>query len=97
MLKAEALSREVVFSSTEAIKELKLRQVMYLHDQLVETLEFDFPFVIPGTTNTWEQVIVADTKRVMPPEILSGNLRCETYFLSYNTPIHKTEYKIFYD
>lgn len=54
MLSAKALSREVVFSSTEAIKELKLVQKMYLHYQLVETLEFDFPFVIPGTTNSWE-------------------------------------------
>lgn len=32
MLSAKALSREVVFSSTEAIKELKLVQKMYLHD-----------------------------------------------------------------
>ena len=63
----------------------------------METLEFDFPFVIPGTTNSWEQVIYADTANVMPAAVLSGNLRAETVFLSYNKPVYKNEYRVFYN
>lgn len=33
----------------------------------------------------------------MPAEVLSGNLRAETIFLSYNKPIYKNEYTVFYD
>ena len=46
----------------------------------METLFFQFGFVIPGSTNSWEQIIVADQENLMPAEVLSGNLVCETIF-----------------
>jgi len=70
---------------------------MYLHGTLVETLFFEFGFVIPNSTNTWEQTIVADKDNIIPAEILSGNLICETTFFSNEVPIHKSKYKIYYD
>ena len=79
------------------IKDLSLAQRMYLHGQLVETLFFQFGFVIPGSTNSWEQIIVADTENMLPPEVMSGNLICETIFYASKVPIHKSSYKVFYD
>ncbi len=70
---------------------------MYMHGQLVETLFFEFGFVMPNSENTFEQTIVADVGNVMPAEVLSGNLECETFFYSHQIPIHKSSYRIFYD
>ena len=70
---------------------------MYVNNNLVETLFFEFGFVIPGSTNSWEQTIVADEGNVMPASALSGNLVCETYFFCNEVPIHKSSYRIFYD
>ena len=87
----------MVFSSVEAVEKMSLVQKMYMHGTLVETLFFEFGFVIPGSTNSWEQTIVADEGNVMPAEVLSGNLLCETILYSHGVPIHKSSYKIFYD
>ena len=87
----------IVFSSKEPVEKMSLIQKMYLHGQLVETLLFEFGFVIPNSTNSWEQTIVADEGNVMPAEVLSGNLTCETLFYSHGVPIHKSSYRIFYD
>jgi retinal rod rhodopsin-sensitive cGMP 3',5'-cyclic phosphodiesterase subunit delta len=97
MLRSKQLARMIVFSSKEAVEKMSLVQKMYLHGQLVETLLFEFGFVIPNSTNSWEQTIVADEGNVMPAEILSGNLTCETLFYSHGVPIHKSSYRIFYD
>jgi retinal rod rhodopsin-sensitive cGMP 3',5'-cyclic phosphodiesterase subunit delta len=92
MLKSKQLARMIVFSSKEPVEKMSLIQKMYLHGQLVETLLFEFGFVIPNSTNSWEQTIVADEGNVMPAEILSGNLTCETLFYSHGVPIHKSSY-----
>eukprot|EP00351_Strombidinopsis_sp_SopsisLIS2011_P003225 CAMPEP_0116877368 /NCGR_PEP_ID=MMETSP0463-20121206/9158_1 /TAXON_ID=181622 /ORGANISM="Strombidinopsis sp, Strain SopsisLIS2011" /LENGTH=57 /DNA_ID=CAMNT_0004524599 /DNA_START=322 /DNA_END=495 /DNA_ORIENTATION=- len=55
---------------------------MTLHGQEVENLFYEFGFVIPGSTNTWDQVIEVDVGQVMPAEVLSGNLVVNTYFLT---------------
>ena len=87
----------IVFKSTEKIENMTMDQKMYLSGQLVETLQFEFGFVMPNSENTFEQTIVADVVNVMPAEVLSGNLICETYFYTHGQPIHKSSYKIFYD
>jgi retinal rod rhodopsin-sensitive cGMP 3',5'-cyclic phosphodiesterase subunit delta len=97
MLACQALAREVVFSSVEIIEKLTLVQTMYLHGQVVESLHFPFPFVMPNTTNSWEQTIVADSENMLPAQILSGNLVCVTQFKAYDKVIHESFYRIFYD
>ena len=37
--------------------------------------------VIPGSTNDWEQIMIAKEDGVLPAEILSGKLQVETLFL----------------
>ena len=73
-----------------------IKQVMSLGGQVVEEFTFDFGFVIPGSTNSWEQVIDADVGQVMPAEVLSGNLEVDTYFCVKNIPFASQKYRIFY-
>ena len=69
---------------------------MKLHGQVVEDMCFNFGFVIPNSTNTWDQMIEAETGHVMPAEVLSGNLIAETYFMAGDQVIAQLTFKIFY-
>ena len=55
---------------------------MSLIGQIVEQLDFNFGFVIPNSTNSWDQTIEADIGNVMTAEVLSGNLVVDTFFMS---------------
>ena len=97
MLASRQVARMLTFSSVELIEKMSLTQNMYLFGQLIECMQFDFGFVIPNSTNSWEQTIVADEGNVMTADVLSGNLICETIFKSGNAIIHNSKYRIYYD
>ncbi len=97
LLQCSEVARELVFYSEEEIKDFQLLQKMYVGDQEIEQLYFRFGFVIPKSQNSWEQIIRADTDNMMPPEVLSGNLRVETIFYYQEYVIHKSFYRIFYE
>lgn len=64
---------------------------------VIERLDFDFGFVIPGSTNSWDQIIEADVDQVMSAEVLSGNLVVDTLFLSGEDKIlAHTKYRVYY-
>ena len=86
----------MTFYSKHPIENFKILQRMKLHGQVVEDMVFNFGFVIPGSTNSWDQMIEADSGHVMPAEILSGNLIAETYFMSGEKAIACQQYKVFY-
>ena len=54
MLQSNTISRMIVFKSVEKIENMTMDQKMYLRGQLVETLNFDFGFVMPNSENTFE-------------------------------------------
>ena len=54
MLGCRAIGREIVFYSKKVMQEFSIRQIMSLHGQVVEEFGFDFGFVMPNTTNSWE-------------------------------------------
>ena len=57
--------------------------------QCIEEWLFDFGFVIPNSTNTWQQVIEADEGNMIPAEVLSGNVTIETsFFVRARLPPH---------
>ena len=74
-----------------------IKQVMSMGGQPIEQFQFDFGFVIPNTTNSWEQVIDAEVGQVMPAEVLSGNLTVDTYFMVKGVVFAKKSYRIYYD
>ena len=96
LLKCKIITRNINFSSKEAIEDLELVQNFYLMGELLESCRFKFGFVIPNSTNDWEQIIEAKEDGVLPAEILSGKLQCETYFLVQGRVLCKNKILIYY-
>lgn len=83
LLDCKVVVREVNFSSIEKIADLELIQNFYLYGELIESARFYFGFVIPNSTNNWEQVVEAKSpEEMLSYEELSGNLVVEILFLT---------------
>jgi len=95
ILDCNLVMREINFSSVDAIENLELVQNYYLQGELIESSRFYFGFVIPNSTNNWEQLIEAK-EDMIPYQILSGNLNVETIFLSNGHVIFKNNILIYY-
>ena len=54
MLGCKAIGREMVFYSKKLMHQFSIKQVMSMHGQVIEEFGFDFGFVMPNTTNSWE-------------------------------------------
>ncbi|KAJ0400790.1 hypothetical protein P43SY_004885 [Pythium insidiosum] len=97
ILKCSAVSREINFSSAEEITQFRLEQRVFLDGSCIEEWLFTFGFVIPGSTNTWQQTIEsAGPENMLDPELISGKLTIETGFYDGDLPIAKTVYRIHY-
>ena len=96
LLKCKKIIRNVNFSSEEKIEDLELIQNFYLMGELFESSRFKFGFVIPGSTNDWEQIMIAKEDGVLPAEVLSGKLQVETLFLVQGSILYKNRILIYY-
>lgn len=98
LLDCKEVVREVNFSSVEKIYDLELIQNFYLLGELIETGRFYFGFVIPNSTNNWEQVVEAKSpEEMLSAEQLSGNLVAEILFLSKGELIIRNRIVINYE
>jgi len=95
LLSCKEVVREINFSSIETLDNLELIQNFFLGEELIESTRFYFGFVIPNSTNSWEQIIEAKDE-ILPYEILSGNLSVETIFLTNGHVISKNHIIIYY-
>lgn len=97
ILKCSAVSREINFSSAEEISQFRLEQRIFFDGACIEEWLFSFGFVIPGSTNTWQQTIEsAGPENMLDPDMMSGKLTIETGFYDGEQPIAKTVYRIYY-
>ena len=96
LLECKKVIRNVNFSSEEKIEDLELIQNFYLMGELFESSRFKFGFVIPGSTNDWEQIMIAKEDGVLPAEVLSGKLQVETLFLVQGNILYKNRILIYY-
>lgn len=97
ILKCRAVSREINFSSTEQMDHFKLEQKVLFKGKCLEEWYFDFGFVIPGSTNTWQSVIeAAPENQMMPANVLNGNVVIETKFFDGDLLVSTSKVKIFY-
>mmetsp|Transcript_28497 Transcript_28497/g.32604 ORF Transcript_28497/g.32604 Transcript_28497/m.32604 type:complete len:155 (+) Transcript_28497:37-501(+) len=97
ILKCRAVSREINFSSRELMNKFRLEQKILFQGQPIEEWDFDFGFVIPNSTNTWQQSIEADDEeKMLPAELLSGNLVIETHFYDEDLVVSESKVRIFY-
>eukprot|EP00605_Chrysophyceae_sp_TOSAG23-4_P000718 GSChrysophyteH1.ASY1.ANO1.802.1 assembled CDS len=95
ILQCRAVSREIRFSSIETIRNFKLKQRVHLHGQCVEEWNFTFGFVMPGSVNSWQQMIEA-APTVLPAEVLSGNVIFETSFFDGEMFLCKSSVRLYY-
>ena len=95
VLDVDEITREIVFSSTEQIKDFQIEQSVLFRNQEIENWSFRFGFVIPGSTNTWQQKICGSPNR-MKPEQLNGNLEILTSFLDGKNLIKRSSVIIYY-
>jgi retinal rod rhodopsin-sensitive cGMP 3',5'-cyclic phosphodiesterase subunit delta len=72
ILKCKSVSREINFFSQHELPNFRLEQRVVFKGQCMEEWFFDFGFVIPGSTNTWQSVIeAAPESQMMPAQALS--------------------------
>ena len=59
---------------------------------------FQFGFVIPNSTNTWQQTIeAAEESKMLPAAALNGNVLIETAFYDDSLLVCKMVLRVFYD
>jgi retinal rod rhodopsin-sensitive cGMP 3',5'-cyclic phosphodiesterase subunit delta len=98
VLECTTVAREIVFSSVRSIDDFHIYQQIFFHGQLIEEWYFRFGFVIPGSTNSWEQTIEAAAKeKMMAADVLSGNLVIKTSFYDADICLGVNRVRIFYE
>jgi len=98
ILGCRAVSREINFTSREEMRNFRLEQRVFFQGVCMEEWFFEFGFVIPGSTNTWQQTIeAADPNSMLPASMLSGNVTIETSFYDSDLFVSKSLVRVFYD
>jgi len=98
ILECRAVSREIIFSSKSSLDKFRLEQRVFFNGVCIEEWFFAFGFVIPGSTNTWQQIIqAASPDKIIPADLLSGNVTFETSFYDDKMFLCKNLVRIFYD
>lgn len=97
ILKCKAVSREINFSSVEPMEKLRLEQKILFKGRYLEEWYFEFGFVIPNSTNTWQSIIeAAPESQMMPANILNGNVVIETTFYDDELLISTSKLRLYY-
>uniref|UniRef100_A0A670K475 Phosphodiesterase 6D n=1 Tax=Podarcis muralis TaxID=64176 RepID=A0A670K475_PODMU len=97
ILKCKAVSRELNFSSTEQMEKFRLEQKVYFKGQCLEEWFFEFGFVIPNSTNTWQSLIeAAPESQMMTANVLTGNVIIETKFYDDDLLVSTSRVRLFY-
>eukprot|EP00697_Spironema_sp_BW2_P017421 gnl/Spiro4/9100_TR4793_c0_g1_i1.p1 gnl/Spiro4/9100_TR4793_c0_g1~~gnl/Spiro4/9100_TR4793_c0_g1_i1.p1 ORF type:complete len:186 (+),score=46.88 gnl/Spiro4/9100_TR4793_c0_g1_i1:75-560(+) len=100
ILQCKAVAREVNFSSDAQIEHFRIHQRLFFQSEEesfeMEDWHFEFGFVIPGSTNTWESIVEA-SDNPWPAELLNGRVRVETSFYDGNLLVSKSVVRVFYE
>jgi len=97
ILKCRAVSREINFSSKEPMDKFRLEQRVLFKGKCLEEWFFEFGFVIPGSTNTWQSVIeAAPESQMMPANVLNCNVVIETRFYDGDMCVSVSKVRVFY-
>lgn len=97
LLNCRAVSREINFSSVEPMEKFRIEQKVLFKGRCIEEWRFEFGFVIPNSTNTWENTIdAAPESEMMPANILNGNVVIETKFFDDDFLVSTSHVRIYY-
>jgi len=97
VLQCRAVSREINFSSIKPMEKFRIEQKVLFKGRCIEEWFFEFGFVIPESTNTWQNVIeAAPESQMMPANVLTGNIVIETKFYDDDFLVSTSNVRIFY-
>ncbi|KAK2711748.1 retinal rod rhodopsin-sensitive cGMP 3',5'-cyclic phosphodiesterase subunit delta-like [Artemia franciscana] len=97
ILTCRAVAREVNFSSVEPMEKFRINQRVLFKNRLLEEWNFEFGFVIPNSTNTWQSIIdAAPESQMMPAKVLNGNVVIETKFFDDDLLVTTSRVRLFY-
>ncbi|XP_073248258.1 retinal rod rhodopsin-sensitive cGMP 3',5'-cyclic phosphodiesterase subunit delta-like [Porites lutea] len=97
ILKCKAVSRELNFSSEQEMTKFRLEQKVMFKGKCLEEWYFDFGFVIPSSTNTWQSLIeAAPESQMMPANVLNGNVVIETKFFDGDLLVSTSRVRVYY-
>jgi len=97
ILKCRSVAREINFSSKETMERFRLEQRVLFKGRCLEEWYFEFGFVIPDSTNTWQSIIeAAPENQMMPANVLNGNVIIETKFFDGDLEVSTSKVRIFY-
>jgi len=97
ILKCRAVSREINFSSIEPMEKFRIEQKVLFKGRCLEEWNFDFGFVIPNSTNTWQSLIeAAPESQMMPAKVLTGNVVIETIFYDGDLMVSTSKVRLHY-
>ena len=89
--------REINFSSVEPMEKFRLEQKVLFKGRCLEEWNFDFGFVIPNSTNTWQSLIeAAPESQMMPAKVLNGNVVIETMFFDGDLLVSTSKVRLYY-
>nr|CAD2126667.1 unnamed protein product [Meloidogyne enterolobii] len=98
ILKCKSVSREINFTSERKIEKFRLEQRVFLNNRAIEEWYFDFGFVIPQSTNTWQTLIEAAPEgQMLPASLLSGNIVIETSFFDDDFLVSTSRVRLYYE
>nr|CAD7598489.1 unnamed protein product [Timema genevievae] len=91
----QAIELDVMFLSV--INAIRLKKNFISQGRCLEEWFFDFGFVIPNSTNTWQSLIeAAPESQMMPANVLNGNVVIETKFFDDDLLISTSNVRLFY-
>jgi len=97
ILKCRTVSREINFSSVEPMEKFRLEQKVLYKGTCLEEWNFDFGFVIPDSTNTWQSTIeAAPESQMMPAKVLNGNVIIQTMFYDGDLLVSTSRVRLYY-
>ena len=79
------------------MEKFRLEQKVLYRSRCLEEWNFEFGFVIPNSTNTWQSLIeAAPESQMMPARVLNGNVVIETKFFDDQLEVSTSKVRLYY-
>ena len=79
------------------MEKFRIEQRVLFKGKIMEEWHFEFGFVIPNSTNTWQSLIeAAPESQMMPAKVLSGNVVIETKFYDDALSVSTSKVRLYY-
>ncbi|KAJ8981951.1 hypothetical protein NQ317_002123 [Molorchus minor] len=79
------------------MEKFRLEQKVLFKGRCLEEWYFEFGYVMPDSTNTWQSIMeAAPESQMMPASVLNGNVVIETKFYDDDVLISTSKVRLFY-